>query len=150
MGPMIQSGWWGKGRDVVGMMMTVLLWVIPSTAMTQEVSVLANGKRLYQWYCEFCHGERAEGDGPMAQHLLVKPANLTQLQKKHEGQFPFWPVYRTIEGQEEVQGHGSGAMPIWGEVFKRQERSHDPYLQEDVVIGRILSLVYYLKSIQKQ
>jgi len=53
--------------------------------------------------------------------LTVRPMDLTQLSKKHQGQFPFWQVYRVIDGREEVKGHGTRDMPIWGEVFRQPE-----------------------------
>jgi len=89
----------------------------------------------------------------MAVSLTVKPADLTQIRKKHEGRFPFWETYRKIEGenesQPEVSGHGSRVMPIWGTVFKRLEKQQDVSQQEDLVIGRLLSLMYYLESVQE-
>ena len=53
----------------------------------------------------------------------VKPADLTQLAKHNDGQFPFWTVYRVIDGREEVKAHGSRAMPIWGLWFQVTEGS---------------------------
>jgi hypothetical protein len=78
----------------------------------------------------------------------VRPPDLTQLSKKHQGQFPFWQVYRIIDGREEVKGHGTRDMPIWGEVFRPPEGGKRA--DETGAIGRILVLVYYLQSIQEQ
>jgi hypothetical protein len=79
--------------------------------------------------------------------LLKKPApDLTQLSKKNNGQFPFWRVYRTIDGRDEVMSHGTRTMPVWGAQFLSQEGGAPP--DEDRVLGRILSLVYYLESLQ--
>jgi hypothetical protein len=76
------------------------------------------------------------------------PADLTQLSKKNNGQFPFWRVYRTIDGREEVVAHGPRAMPIWGARFLMQEGGAP--LDEHVVLGRILALVYYVESLQER
>jgi hypothetical protein len=82
----------------------------------------------------------------MATLLKVKPANLTHLSVKHDGVYPFWDVYRIIDGRKEIGGHGSGDMPIWGTVFK-QEAGAD--LGADLSAHtRILEIVYYLESIQ--
>jgi hypothetical protein len=80
----------------------------------------------------------------MAHLLLIKPANLTQLSKRNGGKFPFWRVYRVIDGREEVRAHGPRSMPIWGSWLQRTEGS------DLIVTGRILELVYYLKSIQQK
>ena len=46
-------------------------------------------------------------------------------------------MYRIIDGREEVRGHGTRDMPIWGEVFRQPEAGqHD---EEIRVIGRILA-----------
>lgn len=146
----------GKRRvifGIVGVASATLVWLAPGIGFAQDEKVVANGKRLYQWYCEFCHGGAGKGDGPMIAYLTVKPADVTQIRKKHEGKFPFWEIYRQIEGEDgslqEVRGHGSRAMPIWGAVFKRQEKRRDALVQEELVIGRLLSLLYYLELIQE-
>jgi hypothetical protein len=81
----------------------------------------------------------------MADLLKTRPADLTRLPKER-GQFPFWRVYRTIDGREEVMAHGTRTMPIWGSHFLMEEGGGP--LDEQRVIGRILALVYFLESIQ--
>jgi cytochrome c553 len=68
-------------------------WLAAGSVQAQEAHVLSNGQRIYSAYCEFCHGEKGKGDGPMVEHLQVQPTDLTQIQKKNAGQFPFWHVY---------------------------------------------------------
>jgi hypothetical protein len=140
-------------RGIAGVAVVILVWLAPEIGFAQDERIVANGKRLYQWYCEFFHGAKGKGDGSMAASLTVKPADLTQIRKKHGGKFPFWETYRQIEGEDgsqpEVTGHGSRVMPIWGAVFKRQEKQQDTHLQEELVIGRLLSLLYYLESVQE-
>jgi hypothetical protein len=55
----------------------------------------------------------------MGQYLTIKPADLTQLSKKRNGEFPFWYVYRVIDGREEIRTHGPREKPIWGDEFLR-------------------------------
>lgn len=38
------------------------------------------------------------------------------------GKFPFWEVYRVIEGRGVVPGHGSRDMPVWGDRFRADAR----------------------------
>jgi hypothetical protein len=78
--------------------------------------------------------------------LTVKPADLTQIAKKNNGEFPFWKVYGIIDGREQIKAHGERDMPIWGAEF-RVDASSTP-TAESMVRGRVLELVYFLQSIQ--
>jgi mono/diheme cytochrome c family protein len=124
--------------------------LLAAVSYAQEDEIIAGGKGKYTKYCANCHGTAAKGDGPLAQMLLVKPADLTQLSKRHEGQFPFWRVYRMIDGREEARGHGSREMPLWGFIFQAEEGATQAPYQEDLVRGRIWQLVYFLESIQEK
>ena len=117
---------------------------------TQEAEVATLGRPLYEDNCMVCHGHTAKGDGPMVTFgLLTVPApDLTQLSKRNSGHFPFWKMYRVIDGREDVKGHGSRDMPMWGDEF-RLETGSSMMLQTEVR-GRILALVYYLQSIQEK
>ena len=119
------------------------------TAYAQEDEIIAGGKGKYQQYCAGCHGPTGKGNGSMAPLLVSKPADLTQLKNQNKGEFPFWRVYRTIDGREMVRGHGSREMPLWGFVFRVEEEAKASSTQEDIVRGRIWQLVYYLESIQE-
>ncbi len=118
-------------------------------AHAQEDEIIAGGKGKYGQYCASCHGPAGKGNGTMAPLLTFKPADLTQLRKTGKGEFPFWRVYRAIDGREMVRGHGSREMPLWGFVFQVEEGASAASAQEDIVRGRIWQLVYYLESIQE-
>lgn len=106
------------------------------------------GEQEYMVACAGCHGESAMGDGPLAELLKISPANLSELTRANDGRFPFEMVLVTIDGRDEVRAHGS-PMPIWGERFQASATSQRGETAEMVARGRILSLVYYLQSIQK-
>lgn len=127
----------------LSLLLASVLGVGGSVSLAQEDEVAGAGKGYYQTYCASCHGIQGKGDGPMADILTVKPADLTQLSTGNEGRFPFWRVYRIIDGREEVKAHGPRAMPIWGNWFQQTEGS------EPRAVGRILELAHYLKSIQE-
>ena len=114
----------------------------------QEQVVLTSGKLEYQHYSASCHGPTGKGDGPMSDLWKKPPADLTQISKKNNGQYPFWRVYRVIDGREEVVSHGPRAMPVWGSRFLAQEGGSA--LDEHAVLGRILALVYYVESLQEK
>ena len=120
----------------------------PYRVAAQEQVVLTSGKLEYQDYCAACHGPAGKGNGPMSELWKKPPADLTQLSKKNNGQYPFWRVYRTIDGREEVVAHGPRAMPVWGARFLMQEGGAP--LDEHTVLGRILALVYYVESLQER
>lgn len=135
-------------RLMVGLHLVALLWVPLGNA--QEPEVIEAGKREFQRSCATCHGVDARGNGPSAPFLNVKPADLTQLSKNHGGVFLFWRTYDKISGKDEapIRGHGTREMPIWGERFRFEPSDGED--QKMGVRGRILSLVYYLQSIQEQ
>jgi mono/diheme cytochrome c family protein len=125
---------------------TLLLGLIPGAGMAQQEEVAKAGRPAYEQSCAVCHGREGRGDGGAMNLLTVKPTDLTQLSKKNDGTFPFWRVYRVIDGREEIKGHGTRDMPLWGQEFRMQTGSSP--MAESQVRGRILELVYYLESIQ--
>ncbi len=127
----------------------IFLLSLPSPLPTaQEMEVIAGGELEYQNHCAVCHGVDASGNGIMSKYLTVAPANLTQLSNKYGGKFPFWQIYRTIDGREEVRSHGTRTMPIWGARFRADAGGNDPGAKSQAA-GRILSLVFYLQHIQE-
>jgi mono/diheme cytochrome c family protein len=129
-------------------MLLALLGIGLGNGHAQEQDVIEAGKREFQRSCATCHGVDAKGDGPSAIVLNVKPSDLTQMKKRHGGVFLFWRTYEKISGRDEevIRGHGTREMPIWGERFHLERGSSEEY--QSGVRGRILSLVYYLQSIQ--
>lgn len=115
---------------------------------------VAAGRNEFRQSCMSCHGEGGKGDGQMAQFLTIKPADLTALSKKNNGQFPFQQVFRTIDGRAVVKTHGEGPMPIWGERYTVVSEAagaepYKSYTAEAFVRARILELTYYIQSLQE-
>jgi hypothetical protein len=139
---------WLWCESFVSLIVMLTLWATPSLAQEQEI--VAAGKREFRHYCVLCHGLSGKGESVMTTFNLLKvtPPDLTQLSKRNNNKFPFWQAYRIIEGREEVAGHGTRDMPIWGDVFIRQEDGR--LVDESRALGRILTLVYYLQSIQEK
>jgi mono/diheme cytochrome c family protein len=106
------------------------------------------GQEEYMVACAGCHGESAMGDGPLAGLLSITTPNLTELSKGNDGEFPFEEVLTTIDGRDGIRAHGS-TMPIWGERFQASATSQRGETADMVTRGRVLSLVYYLRSVQK-
>lgn len=106
------------------------------------------GQSAYMNACASCHGPDGLGDGPMAEFMSVKVPDLTQLSASNEGVFPMLEVIQIIDGRTGVRGHGS-EMPVWGDQFRADASAAGPYGGEVIARGRVLSLAYYLQSIQK-
>jgi mono/diheme cytochrome c family protein len=128
-------------------------WGVTAPSLASESEVAA-GAAEYKIACYQCHGGLGKGDGPMAQFLTIKPADLTQLAKKHDGEFPFLDVFQTIDGRAVIKAHGEGPMPIWGDRYTAQSPAsgvepYRSYTAEPFVRARILELTYYIQSIQQ-
>ena len=136
------------GRLILLVAILVASLISTTQALAQETEVVAGGELEYQNHCAICHGVEGKGRGIMAKFLSISPSDLTQLAKKNAGRFSFWQVYRVIDGREEVRGHGTREMPIWGARFQAEARGSDPGSRSQVS-GRILSLVFYLQHIQE-
>jgi mono/diheme cytochrome c family protein len=115
--------------------------VTNSTAQETE-----RGAKLFHQYCASCHGEKANGNGPIAPYLTVKPSDLTTITERQLGKFPEDQIVRIIAGEENPPGHGTRTMPVWGE--RLQDDVVGGASKPAVARGRIAFLVDYLKSIQ--
>ncbi len=102
------------------------------------------GERHFKTYCGACHGKMAKGDGPLAKDLKVTPADLTRLNEKNGGAFPFEMVMKTIDHGRSVRGHGTEDMPAWGNAFKATAESPEAAKQ------MMRELAHYLWSLQPQ
>lgn len=110
------------------------------------------GKVEFGNRCAICHGEDGTGSGTVAEMFKIPPSDLTQLSERAGGEFPFSEVYQWIDGRKITPAHGDAEMPIWGEYFHSdslEDRGFSSVDAEQIVQGRILSLVYYLQTIQK-
>ena len=108
------------------------------------------GNQEYEQTCSLCHGFDAKGHGVYAFALKEKPSDLTLIQKKNYGIFPFSKLYRIIDGREEVKSHGTRIMPIWGDRFNNENWLNiSPRYSETLARGRIFELLLYLETIQK-
>jgi mono/diheme cytochrome c family protein len=130
--------------------MAIFLWVSPDVVVAQQADIIAAGKREFHGHCAVCHGLGGKGESVMTtlNLLTVRPMDLTQLRKRNKGRFPFWRVYRIVDGREEVTGHGTRDMPIWGERFIEEEGR--TLADETRAIGRILVIIHYIESIQEK
>jgi mono/diheme cytochrome c family protein len=120
------------------------------------------GRIEFQSYCAGCHGADGKGTGLRGSKLKIKPADLTVLAKKNNGEFAPNAIAETIDGRNAP--HRRSEMPIWGcrhgPPPKRQRKAHKPRPldtllglpcdPEEVIQKRIRDIVEYLSQIQEK
>ena len=136
-----------------------LALAVGSLSLAMTASAIAQdqiGKAEYEMRCAVCHGTDGRGEGPMARSFNISPPNLSVLSKNNGGVYPFGEVYEAIDGRREIAAHGTSQMPLWGRYFTakvRREGIENPTPMEEqdskIVQGRILSLVYYIYTLQE-
>ena len=85
----------------------------PENPTKADDASIARGAELYNINCKMCHGQTAQGNGPIAAFLANKPANLTSpvVQAKNDGS-----IFLTITNGV------AGKMPALNENFTISER----------------------------
>lgn len=104
------------------------------------------GSQLYRTHCASCHGTTGRGDGPLAEYLTVRPANLTGIAARNRGVFPTDVVSRIVDGRRVLKTHGDSAMPIWGDVFSL---SGNPDADK-AAAEKIRAVVSHVESLQQR
>lgn len=122
---------------------TALLTATGTMATADET-----GKDVFMQYCATCHGETADGKGPMTDLLTVEVPDLSQLSANNDGAFPMLEVIHIIDGRTGMRAHG-GPMPVYGAIFDDEVESPGPYGAPLYTRGKVLSIAYYLESLQK-
>ena len=73
----------------------------PENPIEADQASITRGSNLYEIHCQMCHGQTAEGNGPIAPFLLkTKPANLTSpvVQSKSDGSI-FLTITNGVDGK---------------------------------------------------
>lgn len=139
-------GFWGTGMAAAALLAVAMSGGGAPAEAQQPGNHAAIGSYLYKTYCATCHGTAARGDGPLAESMRRRPANLTEIAKRNKGTFDRTMVFNVIDGRAKVPGHGGPDMPVWGDAFMRTSETSD----EASVKHRIDALVDYLETLQAQ
>jgi mono/diheme cytochrome c family protein len=78
-----------------------------------EMPDAPEGAKLFTDNCAACHGASATGDGPLANGLTQKPADLTRISARIGGAFPRAQVLSVIDGYSKGV-HPGRVMPEFG------------------------------------
>ena len=142
-----------KTRPILTGVLAGALVALAGPAAAAEPGDVEIGRSEYIHNCASCHGRDGRGGGPMAEHLTKKPFDLTRLSAGNGGRFPFFEVFEVIQGSRDVPAHGDREMPVWGARFRADALTEynrfSPDSPEEMAQGRILRLVYYLRTLQR-
>ncbi len=131
-----------------------VLWTGGAQAF-DEAAQIKLGEMEYMAQCASCHGPEGLGDGPVAEVLVNKPPDLTQITSRYSGQFPTEAIHEIIDGRAMINPHGDRGMPVWGyryfqsgvEVSRSVPHEVDA---QALAFGRVTALVKFLGSIQAE
>ncbi|MBP1642952.1 MAG: hypothetical protein H6Q03_1621 [Acidobacteria bacterium] len=125
----------------------LLVWATASgRAQQEQVYSAFNGQQSYKTLCMNCHGVEGRGDGYLVENLRVRPTDLTRIAESNGGVFPADRVRASIDGREQIAGHGQREMPVWGDVLVWTEQ--DTAERQAQVKTKIGELVEFVRSIQ--
>lgn len=123
---------------VVGV--AVVLCASPPAAHAQD-SLGVRGESDYMRYCSACHGERADGNGPVANVIHPRPPALTQLYARY-GRPLGTKLVAYVMGETMPRAHGTSDMPVWGRNLEEPDGTDAKAVR---IIWRIID---YLDRIQ--
>jgi mono/diheme cytochrome c family protein len=105
-----------------------------------------SGETVFMQNCAPCHGATGAGDGPIAETLNPRPADLRRIAARRGGVFPEVEIRRMIDGRDPIVAHGPRDMPIWGDRFAADPTAG--LATEGRRRGQIQLVIEYLKTIQ--
>lgn len=112
------------------------------------------GKNEYEMRCAMCHGATGKGDGWLGKGLIKPPPSLRELKKNNKGVFPMQLVTDVIDGRKAVGMHGPREMPVWGDVFRSEEKAASAARpgattsDEQMTRAKIRALATYVSNLQ--
>ena len=118
-----------------------ILFLLAASARAERP--VCSGRAEYIRYCSACHGEEADGNGPVANVLNPRPPALTSLRKKF-GKPLSTDLVVFVSGTSMPRAHGTSDMPVWGKVL-REEAGDDR-----AAIDLLWTIVNYVDCIQTE
>jgi mono/diheme cytochrome c family protein len=137
---------WMWGSLLLLLVLLTLTLFSRVSAAGARAKLFEEGRQDFEENCVACHGGDGTGRGPLAEHLIRPPKDLTEISARNGGDYPFWRIFEIIAGEKAVEGHETFQMPDYAKQMK-SENFKPGYLPAHV---RILELTHYLESIQKE
>lgn len=106
-----------------------------------------SGQAPFDQYCASCHGKAADGQGPMAEQLKTKPADLRKLHVEFGSPLAKPRLREVIDGRDMPRSHGTSDMPVWGEKLLASVPP-TPDGKEFFKRGTIFVIIDYLETLQ--
>lgn len=126
-----------------------LATLLPTLLLAGCATPVEVGRQHYGDYCASCHGESGQGDGTLAAHWPVPPADLTRLSAENGGVFPATRVMSMIDGYTRQDQHGA-TMPEFGPLLAgRTVLWAAPDGSRVPIPENLLALAAYLENIQR-
>ncbi|MCU0907623.1 MAG: cytochrome c [Rhodobacteraceae bacterium] len=92
----------------------ILLATLSLAACAREEVPIDAGRALFVENCAACHGMGGRGDGPLADGMRPRPADLTQIAARNAGLWDMAAVMSRIDGYRQE----GGAMPEFGALME--------------------------------
>lgn len=134
-----------RDRERFGRVLAAIAAGMIATAPQAHASDPA-GKAQYDQYCASCHGEAADGKGPVAAELKTTPSDLRKLGQKYGHPLPKPRLREIIDGRDMPGAHGTATMPVWGEKLLADvppSAGREPFKR-----GTIFVILDYLGTLQ--
>lgn len=129
-----------------GWIACVLLVASPTLAAEPDI---AEGQRVFNFFCATCHGEDGKSGGPTSEVLLITTPDLTQLSASNDGVYPVFRVVRQIDGRDPLLSHG-GVMPWFGDYFDFPDASIKSETGQPIITAQpIADVAAWLETIQE-
>lgn len=112
--------------------LTVMLAATTTQSFAMDKMAVSKGAEVYKHRCMHCHGDNADGKGFLVDHLKIKPADLSMLNKNRSKDCITGLVLQAVLGRHTPGGENN--MPL---------------LKEYMTPEQVYFVSEYIKSIQK-
>ncbi len=105
-------------KKILGFFLLACATLLATTALAaddEKQMTIKKGAAHYRIFCINCHGEAADGNGPLANLLQIKPADLTRL-RQTDGETSITDrVLKAVDGRHEVAAGEERKMPLFSD-----------------------------------
>jgi mono/diheme cytochrome c family protein len=133
------------GSAAIWIVILIVALTSPATWASDKQSI-ARGRQLYIRYCAACHGNDADGRGPVAEDLKEPHPDLRDLGERYGMPLPIGTIASFIDGRHDVAAHGPRTMPVWGKRLYDTWTTYKP--SEENLNKQIREIIDYLSLIQ--